>query len=160
MAPQRVVPLLSDTYLAVVENSVGSRLFRTFYAKVDGRRRDIMRGGELSCAFYLSSVLTMLGLLRRVHGTVDGALRDLAESGWRRISRPRAGSVLLWEAVRFPDGELHRHLGFSLGGRRAVSNNSRRGVPVLHHWTFGRRGGRPVRRVEAILWHKKLGRRT
>ena len=56
---QKVVPILIDSYIAIIKNSVGSQLFRNLYAKVNGKKIDITENGKLSCAFYVSSVLLL-----------------------------------------------------------------------------------------------------
>lgn len=150
-ASKKVTPLIFDTYLAVIKNSVGSKLFRNFYARVNGKKMDIMRGGELSCAFYLSSVLSLFKLIKAVHGTVDSTVRDLQELGWKIIRKPKIGGVLVWDKVIYKNGETHKHLGIYIGHNQAISNSSKLGYPVKHHWTFNN-----VRRVDLILWNQKL----
>lgn len=145
-AVQKVIPLMSDSYLAVINNSIGSKLFRNFYARVDGRKVDIMRNGELSCAFYVSSILSLFKLIKSVHGTVESTIEDLRHSGWRVTKQPKVGSVVVWGQAIFG----HRHIGFYIGNGYAVSNSSRRGYPVKHHWVF------PKRRAELVLWSRKL----
>lgn len=153
----KVKRLIGRTYLAVIENSVGSNLFRNFYARVNGQEQDIMRDGQLSCAFFVSSVLAIFDLIERVHGTVAGTVRDLKNSGWQKIKKPKPGAVLVWEKSDFGgDGEYHKHLGFYIGAGQAVSNSYQTGQPEKHHWRFGKKNGRPKRQIEAIYWHKKL----
>ncbi len=132
-----VTPLRYESYLAVIKNSVETKMFRNFYAKVNGKKRDIVREGELSCALFVSSLLTMFGLIQRIHGTVDGTVFDLEKSGWKKVPSPKPGDVLVWEA-RLQGKEIHKHIGFSIGRDQAVSNSSKKGVPVQHHWLFGR----------------------
>jgi hypothetical protein len=149
-----VTPLIGPSYLAAIRNSVGTRLFRNFYAEVDGKRRDVMRDGDLSCAFFVSSVLVMFGLLKKVHATVKCTVADLEKSGWQSVRVPRAGDVLVWEPVIDERGESHAHIGFALGNGMAISNASAPGVPERHSVTFGTRGGKPRRRIEAIYRKK------
>jgi len=147
-----------DTYLAILRQSPGSHLFRALYVTLpDGRRRNVLRSGRLSCAFFVSAVLTLCGLMDCPHATVDKVERLMRRRGWRRVRRLRPGCVLIWEAKTDRTGE-HRHIGFYLGGGRALSNDSRRRSPTRHHLTFGQRSGRPKRRIEAIYWHQALER--
>ncbi len=146
-----------DTYLALVRNSVGSRLFRNAFFVIGGRKRDVLRDGNLSCAMYVSSILLLLKLISATHTTVKGTMEDMVKSGWMPISRPRVGCVLIWETKTFrASGESHRHIGFYVGGNKAVSNSSKKGYPVTHHWTFGRSGTRPRRRIEVMYWNSRL----
>jgi hypothetical protein len=128
-----VVPLKLETYLTIVKNSVGSNTFRTFYAKVGGKKEDIMRDGDLSCAFFVSFLLTGLGLIERVHGTVGGTVADMEKSGWKKTKAPKPGAVIVWDAKVDENGESHKHIGFYLGGDEAVSNNSKLRTPQLHN---------------------------
>ena len=137
--------------LAVIKNSIGSNLFRNFYAEVDGERTDVMRNGDLSCAFYVSSILTLFKFIKEVHGTVDSAVKDLKESGWEIIKEPEIGSVLVWEKTDFGDNDIHKHIGFYMGSDRAVSNNCKLGYPTDHHLTFD-----GTRKIDMILWNPMI----
>jgi hypothetical protein len=96
-------------------------------------------------------------LIQEPHATVDGTERGLRASGWKRISKPRIGAVIIWEPVTL-GGEGHRHIGVYVGERKAISNSRSRQSPRRHHWTYGTKKGRPNRRVERIYWHPKLGK--
>lgn len=146
----KVVLLVKETYLAVIKNSVGSRMFQNFYATVDDMKKDIMNGGGLSCAFFVSSITMLTGLSKNLHGTVDGTVRDLNESGWGEISDLRIGAVIIWEKEIF-DGEEHKHIGFYIGNNEAISNSSLKKVPVQHNATFDGK-----RKIANILWNSKL----
>lgn len=144
--------LLRPTYLAVIRGSVGATLFRHVYARRNGRTVDLVRRGDLACAFYVSSVLKLFDLVRAVHLTVAGTARDLRRAGWHRTRRIRPGAVLIWEPERY-GREVHRHIGFALSVRQAVSTSSRRRSIVAHHMTFGKK-----RAVSEAYWHPRLGR--
>ncbi len=143
-----VKKLIADTYLAVIKKSVGTRMFQDIYALVNGKRENVTRGGELSCAFFVSALLAMFGFIKECHGTVDATVDDLREAGWKRVKIPRPGDIVVWEKR---DG--HRHIGFSVGKDRAISNSSTKKYPVEHHGTFGSVQGKQKRRVEEI-WRR------
>ena len=82
-------------------------------------------------------------------------MKDIERSGWVKIDQPRVGCIIRWEAV-FQGEDKSQHLGFYVGNDEAVSNNWVTRVPARHHWTFGEENGQPVRKVEALYWHKKL----
>lgn len=147
--------ILYDSYIKVIENSIGSKLFRNLFAKVNGKKKDILKNGELSCAFYASSILYLFKLISNVHATVRGTVADLELSGWVKTDKPRKGAVLVWEAEKF-NHKTHKHIGFYAGENKAISNNYKKGWPISHHWTFGTKNGQPVRKIEKILWHPKL----
>ena len=146
-----VVPILLDNYLALVRNSIGSNLFRNLYAEVNGQRRDITNNGELSCAFFVSSILTILKLIKELHLTVDATVRDLQESGWVAVREPKPGCVLVWEKKKRVDGKEFPHIGVYIGNDIAISNIVKQGCPGEHSWTFDLQ-----RKVELILWNQKL----
>ena len=162
MKKQKVIPILFDTYIAVIKNSVGSKIFRNSYAKVNGKKKDILKNGEVSCAFFVSSILALFPLFGLIkyppHGTVDGTVRDLEQSGWKKIKKPKIGSIIVWEKIDFGDKDFHKHIGFYIGNNKAISNSSKWKYPTIHRWTYGIKENRPVRKIEAIFWNKKLDR--
>jgi hypothetical protein len=135
----------------MIRNGVGANMFRNIYAEVGGKRKDVLYDGVLSCAFFVSSVLVIFGLIKKSHATVDGTVRDLEESGWRRIRKPKPGSVIIWEMRKYQDGSQHRHIGFYVGHGRAVSNDTPTRVLIEHHWNYHGK-----RELDSIWWHRKL----
>lgn len=151
MQVKRFQPEKFDTYLAVIQNSVGSKFFQTYYLEIDGKKVDVMRGGDLSCAFFVSAVLIMFNLSKRIHGTVASIVRDLHTSGWQRIETPKVGCIIVWESKLGARGETHAHIGFYVGQDKAISNSSKRKYPVKHHHTYGGK-----RKIEAIYWNSRF----
>lgn len=147
----KIEPLPYETYVAFIQNSVGSKLFKNFYIKVNGKKADIMRDGEVSCALFVSSILVLSKFLKNTHGTVDSTAKDLQKHGWRPILKPKVGSVIVWESKEYKQGDPHKHVGFYIGNNRAISNDYQFKHPAKHHWTYGGK-----RKVEAILHHPKL----
>jgi hypothetical protein len=141
-------PLLVENYLLFAKASVGSAAFRKLYYLIDGKKIEILRDGDLSCAFFVSAILTIAGLMGVVHTTVKHTVRDLKRRGWKPIKSPVVGSVIVWAPKKFKSGETHRHIGFYLGGGKAVSNSSKKKSPQIHSWNF--------RPVEEILWNNNL----
>lgn len=153
----KVEVLLEQTFLALVENSVGSSMFRNFYAKVDGVEQDITQNGRLSCALYVSAVLKMAGLINKITTTVNGVIREMEATGWQKIEEVRTGAVIVWAQEISTDGSKHKHIGFYLGDNEAVSNDSKTGLISKHHFTFGQtEGGEVKREIEAIYWTDNL----
>lgn len=148
---KKIIPLNAQTYLAVINNSVGSKSFRNVYASINGRKTDITRNGELSCSFFASSVLTLFKFIKEIHVTVDSTVRDLERSGWKEIAEPRIGCVLVWEKGTTEARGGHKHIGFYIGNGKAVSNSTSRGYPIVHDWN-------KKRKTERILWHDNVGR--
>lgn len=147
-----------DSYLAMIKNSVGSKAFRNYYAKYDGKFRDGLKDGELSCAFYVSSILTIWRAIDKPHATVRGLVIALEDAKWKIIkdnSKPKPGDVLIWEAILVDknDKAKNEHCGFYIGNNNAVSASwQKRGI-VMHDWQFKDQGGR---KITAIYRGKKL----
>jgi hypothetical protein len=121
---------------------------------VNGKRKDIINNGDLSCAFFVSSILKINNLLPNIHVTDAGTEREMIKKGWYKIKNPKIGSVLFWHPAK--NGNEHEHIGFYIGKDKAISNNSKRGYPITHHWMFGTVNNKPKREIKAIYWNKKL----
>lgn len=142
--------LLAPTYLRLIRASVNSGIFQTLYVQIGNKQVDILENGNLSCAFFVSSILKLFSLIKDTHATVSGTERDLARSGWQRIKKPQIGCVIIYAPTKFPDGSIHRHIGFFIGRNKAISNNYRTRVPSRHIWN--------KRPVESLWWHEKLNK--
>jgi len=139
-------PLTQRNYLLFAVGTVGSKAFRKLYYNVGGKTIDVLYDGDLSCAYFVTSVLKIFDLIGAMHTTVKGSVADLKQHGWKRIAKPREGAVIVWAAKTFTNGETHRHIGFYLGKGKAVSNSSKNRSPKIHAWDY--------RPVEEILWRK------
>lgn len=148
--------MLRETYLQMIKNSPKSRLFRNLFV-TDGKggKRDVLENGRESCAFFVSSILKVFSLVDFPHATVNATLKDMAKNGWRETKKLEPGNVLLWE-----EKNGHRHLGFFIGGKKAVSNaffyyKSR--APKIHHFTYMETGEKqPRRKIEAMFVHPDI----
>jgi hypothetical protein len=140
------------SYLEAIQGSLGSTKYRTLVLSV-GRAapRDILEGGLLSCAYYVSSILANAGLIRAKHATVAGLVRDelIPELGWEPTHDPQRGDVAVWNPAIQADGKMHRHIGFYMGPRTAISHSDRSRTPDEHPLFFGE----PPRQIEAIYTH-------
>jgi hypothetical protein len=149
---QKPKRLLFQTYLQLIRNSVGTQMFRSFYIQVpDGSRVDALDDGSNSCAFYVSSVLTLFNKHSGVHGTVKSTIADLHHTGWRQVETGdmKAGDVILWDAVEI-DGASYEHVGFYIGDNRAVSTSWTEKKVVEHDVYFD--GARTIRDVFRSDW--------
>lgn len=145
---QHVEILKHDTYIALIQNSLGTKLFQNMYAKVNGKKQDIVGGGDLSCALYVSSLLVLAGFMKKIHTTVVGTEKDLATLGWKKTKKPKYGDILVWEAWEKSGG--HAHIGFYAGTDQAISNSAEKRVPIVHHMYFRLKNGKPARKITAI----------
>jgi hypothetical protein len=132
-----------------LEKSLGSEAYQKSFWRVDGREVDILNNGELSCAAFVSGILLGIStaLYAHPHATVEGCVSELLRCGWREIMlhEAAAGAILIWE-----EKEGHRHVGFYLNGKEAISNSAVLRIPVKHDLL-------PAgRRIEKVLWHHFL----
>lgn len=154
MTPQIVTPLIFDSYIAFIKNGVGTNQFRQAYATVDGQKKEILNDGEFSCAYFVSSVLHQFLLINYPHTTVDGTVLAMRDAGWQEITEPKFGCVLVWEPLEI-DGEVHKHIGFYLNEKEAISNSAIEHTPVLHHLNFvGSLFGE--RKIISMWWNDRL----
>lgn len=152
MAKQKPLKLLFfDTYLARIHNSLGSKTIKSAYALIDGKKKDILENGRIACSLYVSSLLVIHKLIPEIHATVDSTVAALKKSGWKKISKPRIGCIIVWEKVDFGKNDLHKHIGFYIGNQEAISNNSKKNYPTKHNITFNNK-----RKIELLLWNTKL----
>lgn len=127
----------------MIKNSPGSRLFSDVYGQASSQPENLTKKGELSCAYFVSSILKIFDLIGAVHLTVSGTITDLQKTGWKRITKNiiSAGDIIVWS-----EKNQHRHIGFYIGGGQAVSNNSKSRKIAKHHYTF-----QDKRKIEEIF---------
>lgn len=152
MASPTIKPLLFDTYLAMINNAVGSQMFKNGYAEFDGVKKDVVNDGELSCAIFVSSILKIFSLIDEPHATVTSTVKKMEESGWQKTEELKPGHILVWEE-RVIDGATHSHIGFYIGNEEAVSNSTESRVIAKHHYTYGEENNIPARKILAIYYH-------
>ncbi len=149
--------LIRNSYLKVINNSVGTRLFRNFYADVGNKKQDITKDGQFSCAFFVSSILNIFNLIKESHLTVSGTVKDMKKSGWREIKKLKRGVVIVWGARKI-GRSVNEHIGFYVGNKQAISNGYLKRVPVRHHFTYGSKGSKSYRQIIAVFWHPRLSK--
>ncbi len=158
MADPNITRLILRSYLAAIQNSKGANTWRNFYVREQGIERDVLNDGDVSCAYFVSSITTMFGLSKSIHMTVNSTIKDLEESGWVEITKPREGAILIWEPQDFGAEGSFTHIGFYVGNERAISTSLRTHSPAEYDWLFRDYPpeGKTKRSVDKILWHEKL----
>lgn len=149
--------LQKGTYLSMIRNAAGTKMFRSLWG-FNPRlgMKDLLDSGKKSCAVFVSSVLFLFGLVSSKRATVVSLEQDLIASGWRKILFPGPGDIIIWEP-RMQGGHRNIHIGFFLGGNRAMSNDWKSCAVREHHWTYGtKKNGQPVRRITAVYTHDFL----
>lgn len=133
MPDSNLRPLVLKNLLHLVNAAVDTELFRHLYVtdiKAD-KDFDAMQNGNLSCAFFVSTILTMLKLIDRPHATVDTTLKTMQQAGWHKVEKPAVGAVVYW-----PPSNQNEHIGFYVGDGTCISNSSAKGTPVKHGLTM------------------------
>ena len=144
-----VKKLVLESYLAMVKNSLGAKVWQNYYAEVDGEKLDILYGGSDACAWFVSSVLVMHKLIASSHATVTSTIEDLEKSKWHKIAKPKPGAVIVYEPLTFQDGSTHEHVAIYIGDERAISTSYQKAVPIEHDWRYR---DHEVREVTAIYY--------
>ncbi len=142
-------------FLTRIQDSVGSNLFRSYYLNGE----DVLKNGDLSCAFFVSQILHMSGgLINGPHCTVTGTIKDMESNGWYKIQKPRMGCIVVWDPIK-QNGSSHQHIGFYIGGGQAISNRSSQGFPGEHSLRYtGLDKDEKTKKVNisALYWHDAL----
>ena len=145
--------LLYDSYLKMINNSVGTKMFRNLYLEADNRNIDITENGKLSCAFFVSNILLIWGLISKGHATIKSTLEDMKKNGWERISEDKIkpGDVVVWEEKEFKRGRIHSHIGFYAGNKKTISHSD--GIKAIskHNWKYNNK-----RNIIAIYHYLKF----
>ena len=124
----QITPDIQATYLAMIQQLPGVTLFQKLYVTDEHENRiEVTENGKLSCAFVVSSVLTIFNLIDRPHGTVAGTVREVQNMGWEKTNSPAPGDLIIW-----PVADGHAHIGFYLGENRCISNSGELGRPTEH----------------------------
>jgi len=138
------------SYIKTIKNSVYTGVYKNLYYRVAGEKVDVLKNGDLSCAYFTSSILYHFKLISDWHTSVKITVEDMKKSGWYSIKKPRVGSVIVWARVN-----RNKHIGFYIGKGWAMSNSSKSRRPIKHHWRKHSSSNKR-RKVVKILWHPKL----
>lgn len=138
----------------MIENSIGSRLFSSLFVTFEdgGDTADILNDGELSCAFFVSSLLTLAGVMEKPCATVK-KLTELITNDplWVRVEEADAtvGDVVIYKKVIFEDETEHAHIGLALNEDEVVSTSYEKKEVVRHPIDY-----RPIESVHRYTWSR------
>ena len=147
------------SFLAMIENSVGSRQYQSLYFFVDGVSTDILNGGDVSCAVYVSHILMSFKLTSDYRAFSDKVIEDIIKFGWERTDNPHPGCVVYWGKMKHDDGSAskHNHVGFFIDTETAISSTHLTHEVSRHHITFGTLSdGSPKRDILGFYTHKDI----
>jgi len=146
-------PLIRDTYIGMIKNSVGSNMFRNCYVLIDEVKKDATEDGRISCAFFASSILVICKLISEVHATVASTVLDMKKNNWLEIEGGpdlQIGDVIIWEEA-FVGNSANTHIGFYIGDDQAISNSYNKQTPQIHHITYGtNEDSQPKRKIDQV----------
>jgi hypothetical protein len=132
-----------ESYLKMVKNSVGTKVFRSLYLKIDGKKIDATHNGILSCSYFVSNILLVWGLIKEGHANVENTIKDMLNNGWEEIPKNgiRPGDIIVWEKEKSKYNfkhcnAEHLHNGFYVGDKKAISNNEFKKTPIIHSWDY------------------------
>lgn len=139
--------LPKDTYLSMIKNSIGTKMFVSSYFQTEKGKEDLLNNGEFSCAYFVSAVLKIFDWIEKPHTTVDSTERDMINCGWEKIptTNIKEGSIIIWKAIMI-EGTYNRHIGFYIGNGKAVSASYKLKRIVSHDIAGGER------EIEAVYW--------
>jgi len=152
--------LRKETFLKMVENSIGCKLFNSLIMKKEGQAVDILDDGDVSCATFTSSILFLNHFLPEQKSTVPGLKKVLSEEVKSEAGRfteipmvdfiPEKGDIVFWEEIIGEDGVGHRHVGFVLNENEAVSTS---GIyhSVIKHPLYKKPGTDIDRKIEYVF---------
>lgn len=167
-----------ETYLALIKNSIGSEMFSDlffmnnsdeFFESISPHSIvNVSKSGQLSCPYYVSSILHLIGgVIDAPHATIGGTLRAMTARGWQEISPEEGlmpGDVVVWEKKaddglgHYADG--HEHIGFILDKDTATSSSSRQKKIISHDPEFRNMGpDTKERKIIKIFAHPELSDR-
>ncbi len=136
--------LTYQNYLRTIRTSRGSRMFQRLYVLENNKKKDILKNGQLACAYYVSSILKIFDLISQPHTTVKSTLKDILKNNWRETKKLKPGNIIIWE-----NKKNHLHIGFYLGKNRAISHCYETKKPSIHHYTYGQK-----RKIIQVLTHE------
>lgn len=145
-------------FLTTIKNSQGANTFRS--QSVNGV--DVLKNGDLSCAYFVSGILVLYQLIDRAHFRLDGTIEAMQKSNWFLLGEPVSGSIVVWNPIKQGETE-HLHIGFSIGDGVAISNRSSLGVPgehPLHYSGLDKENKEAYATIRSIYGHAALGHGT
>lgn len=107
-------------------------MFQSLYIRDEIGERDVLEGGNVSCAWFVSILLSAIGKIDRPHATVASTVNDMLASGWVATTTPKPGDIVVWDRTPTYD---HLHIGIVTGDGIAVDNFSEQRVPVERPFT-------------------------
>lgn len=125
---------MNKAYLKLINKSVGEKKFRKLFIN----NVDVLENGNLSCAFFVSSILKKFNLIDLPHCTVKTTIKKMKYFGWYKVKleKVKEGDVIVWDKKRQGKTGEHLHIGFYVGNKEAISNSWYKKIPWKHSWNY------------------------
>lgn len=125
--------VIYDSYIKMIKNAVGTKMFHNLYLETNNKKFDATQDGNLSCAFFVSNVLLIWGLISEGHANVSSTTKDMLKNSWKKILKNKAkpGDVIVWDKRKG-----HFHNGFYIGNKKAISTDDKKRTPIIHNWDY------------------------
>jgi hypothetical protein len=147
--------LKKESYIKMIENSVGNKLFNSIIVKEDdGTIKDLLNDGEYSCALFVSSILFLHSFTLKTRSTVNNLEKDLSENPIFKIIEDgsiKAGDVIIWESVTYEDGSQNRHIGFAISDTEAISTSYIEKCVIKHPINKQIENTGEIRKIEKVF---------
>lgn len=172
------------TYLTMIRNSVGTRMFQSLFVNdnedlratfleqeqanpeeierlyniKDGEPIDLLRKGQVSCAVFVSGLLVLNELIPHMTAKSVRLKELLRDNGWETTTKEnmQPGDVIFWNKGFFSANRELRHVGFYIGNQEAVSNRATLdGTPRIHHYEY-KADSEGERGIDEIFTHPLL----
>lgn len=133
MPDRNIKRLVRKNLLYTIEASLGSGLFKHVYVfdRRDNREFDAMEDGKSACAFMVSGLLALQGLIDHPHSTVATTIDHMQDTGWEETTEPQPGDVVQW-----PAHNDHMHMAFYMGENRVIGNSTKSQVVAEYSLTL------------------------
>lgn len=150
--------LRRSTYLKMIENSVGSKIFNSRFIEENGKEIDELEDGNLSCAVFVSSIFLLNKMIDDILSDVIDVEKYMEESlSFVQVDENNIekGDILIWEGIKFQiDGLPHRHIGFAFSGKEAISTSDDEQKVIKHPIIYKKGPENKVRQVEKVFRYK------
>lgn len=161
----------------MIQNSIGSHVRKRLYiTKESGEDIDILQDGNISCAYFVSSLLKQFAYCGTSFANVLSLKKHLLEYGRVQLEQNITpdnilpGSVIIWEEKAWTKKKdiygntvtWHYHIGFYIGNWQAISNMSdgfvandlQARTPQIHHYTYN--NTRPIQSILSFPFFMNL----
>ena len=121
MPDKNLERLLHKNLMYTIHAAIGTELFKHVYVRDirDGHEFDAMDDGSGACAYTVSGILALHGMIDHPHATVATTVKRMLEAGWVKTDAPQPGDVVQWAALND-----HMHMAFFVGDGKVIGNST------------------------------------